>query len=64
MAEHERVIELLGLSPISVIDDIINSANEYMYKAVDALKSHLESQGTISEDQIDAVRTPFPPNLL
>lgn len=54
--EGERVTEQLGLSAISVIDDIINSANEYMYKAVDALRGYLSKQKRLSEEELDAVR--------
>ena len=54
--QQERVTELLGLSPVSVIDDVINSANDYMYAAVDEFRKHLAERGRLAPEELDAVR--------
>ena len=41
-----RETEFFGFTPISFVDDVINSVNEYLYRALDHLQTYFSAQRT------------------
>lgn len=60
----ETETEFLGVSPLSIVDDIVNLAHDHVYDVVEELRADIKKivgDETISDDQLEQVyeRCPY-----
>ena len=50
----EAVVEVLGFVPISFVDEVINSVNDVIYRAIDTLESYVAEH--LDPDEAEQVK--------